>query len=72
MHAVPEAPAASSACCASVRGPGWARAGSTIVAFNDHPNEKRFADRIETVTVNSVLDWLARSGLATPAQSISL
>lgn len=49
-----------------------ARAGSANVAFDDHPNEKRFADRIETVAVDSVLDWLARSGLATPAQSISL
>jgi hypothetical protein len=49
-----------------------ARAGSANVAFDDHPNEKRFANRIETVTVDSVLDWLARSGLATPAQSLAL
>jgi hypothetical protein len=49
-----------------------ARAGSANVAFDDHPSEKRFADRIETVTVDSVLDWLARSGLATPAQSLAL
>jgi hypothetical protein len=34
------------------------------VAFDDHPNEKRFSDRIETVTVDSVFAWLARSGLA--------
>jgi hypothetical protein len=32
------------------------------VAFDDHPPEKRFADRIETVTVDSVFEWLARSG----------
>ena len=31
------------------------------VAFDDHPNEKRFSDRIETVTVDSVLSWLQRA-----------
>jgi hypothetical protein len=34
------------------------------IAFDDHPNEKRFSDRIETVSVESVFDWLARAGLA--------
>lgn len=33
------------------------------IAFDDHPNHKRFSDRIETVTVDSVFQWLARSGL---------
>lgn len=33
------------------------------VAFDDHPNEKRFSDRIETVTVDSVFAWLQRSGM---------
>lgn len=33
------------------------------VAFDDHPNEKRFSDRIETVTVDSVIAWLESSGL---------
>jgi hypothetical protein len=33
------------------------------VAFDDHPNAKRFTDRIETVTVDSVFAWLRRSGL---------
>jgi len=33
------------------------------VAFDDHPNEKRFADRIETVTVDSVFAWLQRAQL---------
>ena len=33
------------------------------IAFDDHPNEKRFSDRIETVTVDSVFQWLGRSGL---------
>ncbi len=39
-----------------------ARATAANVAFDDHPNEKRFADRIETVTVDSVFAWLQRSG----------
>ncbi len=33
------------------------------IRFDDHPNNKRFADRIETVTVDSVFDWLQRTGL---------
>ena len=33
------------------------------VAFDDHPHEKRFGDRIETVTVDSVFAWLQRAGL---------
>jgi hypothetical protein len=33
------------------------------IAFDDHPNHKRFSDRIETVTVDSVFEWLARSAL---------
>jgi hypothetical protein len=41
-----------------------ARAGSANVAFDDHPNEKRFSDRIETVTVDSVFQWLQRADLA--------
>jgi hypothetical protein len=34
------------------------------VAFDDHPNEKRFSDRIETVTVDSVFAWMERAGLS--------
>ncbi len=41
-----------------------ARVGAANVAFDDHPNEKRYADRIETVTVDSVFAWLQRAGLA--------
>jgi hypothetical protein len=41
-----------------------ARVGMAHVAFDDHPNHKRFADRIETVTVDSVFTWLPRAGLA--------
>ena len=40
------------------------------VAFDDHPNEKRFTDRIETVTVDSVFAWLNRSGLGGPVQVV--
>ena len=39
------------------------RMTSANVAFDDHPSEKRYADRIETVTVDSVFAWLQRSGL---------
>ena len=28
------------------------------MAFDDHPNDKRFSDRIETVTVDSVFQWM--------------
>ena len=40
-----------------------ARATAAHIAFDDHPNEKRFADRIETVTVDSVFAWLQRTQL---------
>jgi hypothetical protein len=38
------------------------------VAFDDHPNEKRYADRIETVTVDSVFDWLQRAQITKPGK----
>ena len=40
-----------------------ARISAANIAFDDHPDEKRYSDRIETVTVDSVFAWLARSGL---------
>jgi hypothetical protein len=40
-----------------------ARVGSANIAFDDHPDAKRFAGRIETVTVDSAFGWLERSGL---------
>lgn len=46
------------------------RLTSANVAFDDHPGEKRFAGRIETVTVDSVFGWLERSGLGQPAQVV--
>jgi hypothetical protein len=47
-----------------------ARVGSANIAFDDHPNDKRFSDRIETVTVDSVFTWLGRSGLGGAVQVI--
>lgn len=40
------------------------RLSAANVAFDDHPGEKRFSDRIETVTVDSVFAWLQRVQLA--------
>ena len=40
------------------------RISAANVAFDDHPNEKRFSDRIETVTVDSTFTWLITSKLA--------
>lgn len=46
----------------------WTRLGGRMtaanIAFDDHPNEKRFASRIETVTVDSVAQWLQHSQMA--------
>jgi hypothetical protein len=48
------------------------RVGSANVAFDDHPNDKRFSDRIETVTVDSVFAWLPRAGLGAPPVVLKL
>ncbi|RQO81120.1 DUF2145 domain-containing protein [Acidovorax sp. FJL06] len=48
------------------------RVGSANIAFDDHPNEKRFSDRIETVTVDSVLAWLQRAQLASAPVVLAL
>ena len=40
-----------------------ARVTAANVAFDDHPNEKRFSDRIETATVDSVFAWMQRAQL---------
>ena len=48
-----------------------ARMFKANIAFDDHPNEKRFSDRIETVTVDSVFAWLPKAGLTTqPLQTV--
>jgi hypothetical protein len=44
------------------------RMSAANIAFDDHPNEKRFSDRIETVTVDSVFAWLSNTGLASGVQ----
>lgn len=41
-----------------------ARMTAANITFDDHPSEKRFSDRIETVTADSVFAWLVRTGLA--------
>jgi hypothetical protein len=48
------------------------RMSAANIAFDDHPNAKRFSDRIETVTVDSVLAWLQRSGLGSAPQTLAL
>ncbi|MEJ8855011.1 DUF2145 domain-containing protein [Variovorax robiniae] len=48
------------------------RLSSANVAFDDHPNEKRFSDRIETVSVDSVFAWLPRAGLASQPVRLKL
>lgn len=37
------------------------RIAQANVAFDDHPNSRRFANQIDTVTVDSVFAWLRRS-----------
>ena len=39
------------------------RMSAANVAFDDHPNDKRFSDRIETVTVDSIFTWFAATKL---------
>ena len=47
-----------------------ARVGSAHIAFDDHPNAQRYADHIETVTVDSVFAWLERAQLAGRVQTL--
>ena len=37
---------------------------------DDHPNDKRFSERIETLTADSVFDGLGRAGLAIALQVV--
>jgi len=41
-----------------------ARMTRANIAFDDHPNEKRFSDRIETVSVESVFAWMQKSNFS--------
>ncbi|MBQ0934536.1 DUF2145 domain-containing protein [Ideonella paludis] len=47
-----------------------ARVTTANVAFDDHPNAKRFSNRIDTVTVDSMFSWTQRSGLSGSPQVI--
>jgi hypothetical protein len=47
-----------------------ARVTTANVAFDDHPNAKRFSNRIETITVDSMFSWTQRSGLSGAPQTI--
>jgi len=49
-----------------------ARMTAANVAFDDHPDEKRFSDRIETTTVDSVFSWLQRAGMGAAPQVLTL
>lgn len=40
-----------------------ARVSAANIAFDDHPDEQRFANRIDTVTVESVLAFAQRQGI---------
>jgi hypothetical protein len=44
-----------------------ARVGTAHIAFDDHPNNERFADRIATVTVDSFFAFMSQTGLGAPA-----
>ena len=45
-----------------------ARVGTAHIAFDDHPDADRYADRIATITVESVADFVAARGLGGPLQ----
>jgi hypothetical protein len=47
-----------------------ARVGTAHIAFDDHPDAKRFTGRIETVTVDSAFAWLTRTGLGGPVTRV--
>ncbi|MEY4750745.1 MAG: hypothetical protein RIQ60_2959 [Pseudomonadota bacterium] len=40
-----------------------ARVGTAHIAFDDHPNAERYADRIATVTVDSIFSFMQTAGL---------
>lgn len=48
-----------------------ARLTRANVAFDDHPTARRFSGHIETVTVDSMFDWLQRAGLTPTAQLVT-
>lgn len=42
------------------------------IAFDDHPDHKRYSGRIETVTADSVFAWLSRAGLGAVPRTLQL
>lgn len=40
------------------------------IAFDDHPSDKRYASRIETVTVDSVTQWMERIQMASAVRTV--
>lgn len=59
---------------ATLRIDAFTRLGARLtranVAFDDHPMARRLADRIDTVTVESVFDFLERRALAGPIETV--
>ncbi len=49
-----------------------AKVGSANIAFDDHPNDKRFSDLIETITVDSVLAWMQQAQLTSTPVALVL
>lgn len=47
-----------------------ARIASANIAFDDHPGERRFSGRIDTVTVDSVFGFLGAAGLGGSVQVV--
>lgn len=47
-----------------------ARVGTAHIAFDDHPDADRYADRIATITVESVFDFVSGRGLGAPMQVV--
>ena len=48
------------------------RISAANVAFDDHPNEKRYSDRIETVTVDAMFAWMQAAGFSGSPQALRL
>ncbi len=48
------------------------RMSAANVAFDDHPNDKRFSDRIETVTVDSMFTWFVAARLGSAPSILRL
>jgi hypothetical protein len=47
-----------------------ARTFNAHIAFDDHPNARRFSDRIDTVSADSVFAWLPLAGVGQPMQRV--